>query len=542
MSVFVAEQIRSSHGLIEQLQDTCTTHLIKAADTALAPLDRLAHEHEAKRLIEEMKRQMQHTLALYTDDSSLMTQQLAAIEGDSTWTSFYDTLATLRLQANKLPPPIAPPPASHVAATALPPFTVEESNGRHVDLHAQHVRYLELPFHPRVDYLTFLQTFTVFHTVSRERKAKSFHSAAYAAYITQLAAYWRQFGQRLYPLVEWEGGVDSESVEGEMKREFEIEWRERRVKGWFENDGDSGGTQHLDGHPAKADAQKAAREESKEQVRSIVKQDPLYCRACKKQFAKQTVFDAHLKGRKHVKAQQEMDALSSASSSFSPTASAAPTLPASVAAHVQQMHDIALIEYCIQQYAQLMDTQLQATIAFQQHKLTLTPAELQQEIQHTLQSTTQPASTALILSSTAAANHGSPMDEDDLPPSLANPKHLPLGPDGKPIPYWVYKLQGLNQWFECEVCGDYKYRGPREYTEHFSGWRHAWGMKCIGVPNARELWGVVRIEEVKALWERMRLQEAGKGWKEEEEEEMEDSEGNVFNKKTFLELQRQGLI
>ena len=29
---------------------------------------------------------------------------------------------------------------------------------------------------------------------------------------------------------------------------------------------------------------------------------------------------------------------------------------------------------------------------------------------------------------------------------------------------------------------------------------------------------------------------------EGEEEEMEDSEGNVFNKKTYLELQRQGLI
>ena len=488
--------------------------------------------------MDEMRRQMQHTLALYTDDSSLMAQQLRDIEGDHTWTSFYDALAILRLQANKLSTPPPPPPASHVPVSALPAFTAEESNGRHVDMHAQHARYLQLPFHSRADYLTYLHTFTHFQSVSRELKIKPFYSAAYTAYISELRTYWRQYAQRLYPLVEWEGGPDSDSVEGEIMRQFETEWKERRVEGWFEDDRESGvRDDSKEGDAALGSRPRAAQEDSKEGTASEAKRDPLYCRACKKQFAKQTVFDAHLNGRKHIRAQLELDALSSNSSLH--------TLPASVAAHLQQMHDIALIEYCVQQYAQLMDSQLQATIAFQQHKLTLTPAELQQEIQHTLQSTTRTPSTALILSTALHGNGtGSQvgMEEDDLPPSLANPKHLPLGPDGKPIPYWVYKLQGLNQWFECEVCGDFKYRGPKEYSEHFSGWRHAWGMKCIGVPNTREMWGVTRIDEVKALWESMRQQEAGGGWREEEEEEMEDSEGNVFNKKTYLELQRQGLI
>ena len=550
MSVFVAEQIRSSHALIEQLQDACSLHLIKAADVALAPLDRLAHEHEARRLIEEMKQQMRVTLALYSDDSALMAQQLADIAGDNTWTSFYDTLAGLRLQANKLPPagPPPPPPASHVPTAALPVFTAEESNGRHVDLHAQHALYLQLPFHTSVDYITYLQTFSAFHTMPRERKVKSFHSAAYAAYLADLLMYWRKYGQRLHPLVEWEGdGADS--MEGDMKREFEVEWKERRAKGWFdEHEPIKREDEEKAPRAAAAEAKEAKADDSKEQPGDAGSTDPLYCRACKKQFAKQTVFNAHLSGRKHIKAQHELDALSASASALAAAASS------TVTTQVQQMHDVAIVEYCIQQYAQLMASQLQATIAFQQHKLTLTPSELQQEIQQTLQSTTRPASTALILASstrTGSSNGSSSVssssssamsDDDDLPPSLANPKHLPLGPDGKPIPYWVYKLQGLNQWFACEVCGDYKYRGRREYTEHFSQWRHAYGMKCIGVPNQRELWGVTSIDEVKALWEKIRQQEAGKGWKEEEEEEMEDSEGNVFNKKTYLELQRQGLI
>ena len=33
-------------------------------------------------------------------------------------------------------------------------------------------------------------------------------------------------------------------------------------------------------------------------------------------------------------------------------------------------------------------------------------------------------------------------EEDDF---IYNPLKLPMGWDGKPIPYWLYKLHGLNQ-------------------------------------------------------------------------------------------------
>jgi splicing factor 3A subunit 3 len=38
-----------------------------------------------------------------------------------------------------------------------------------------------------------------------------------------------------------------------------------------------------------------------------------------------------------------------------------------------------------------------------------------------------------------------------------NPLKLPLGWDGKPIPYWLYKLHGLNMEFKCEICGNYRF-------------------------------------------------------------------------------------
>ena len=57
--------------------------------------------------------------------------------------------------------------------------------------------------------------------------------------------------------------------------------------------------------------------------------------------------------------------------------------------------------------------------------------------------------------------------EDDIP---YNPKNLPLGWDGKPIPYWLYKLHGLNISYNCEICGNYTYKVTR--TCKYKGLTH----------------------------------------------------------------------
>ena len=40
-------------------------------------------------------------------------------------------------------------------------------------------------------------------------------------------------------------------------------------------------------------------------------------------------------------------------------------------------------------------------------------------------------------------------------------KNLVLDWEGKPIPYWLFRLHGLNQTYTCEICGDFIYRGPK---------------------------------------------------------------------------------
>ncbi|KAH1012528.1 hypothetical protein HUJ05_011673 [Dendroctonus ponderosae] len=120
--------------------------------------------------------------------------------------------------------------------------------------------------------------------------------------------------------------------------------------------------------------------------------------------------------------------------------------------------------------------------------------------------------------------------DDDVP---YNPKNLPLGWDGKPIPYWLYKLHGLNISYNCEICGNYVYKGPKAFQRHFAEWRHAHGMRCLGIPNTAHFANVTQIEDALALWEKLKTQKQSERWQPETEEEYEDSQGNVVNRKTL---------
>ena len=133
-------------------------------------------------------------------------------------------------------------------------------------------------------------------------------------------------------------------------------------------------------------------------------------------------------------------------------------------------------------------------------------------------------------------------DEEDT--NNSNPLKLPLGWDGKPIPYWLYKLHGLSQEFKCEICGDYTYRGRREFERHFGDGRHQKGMRCLGIPNAyaKCFHEITRIADAQKLWKEIQRKEGLCKWSPEVDEEFEDDEGNVYDNKTYNYLKRQRLI
>ncbi|KAI7656488.1 hypothetical protein KC319_g9734, partial [Hortaea werneckii] len=127
---------------------------------------------------------------------------------------------------------------------------------------------------------------------------------------------------------------------------------------------------------------------------------------------------------------------------------------------------------------------------------------------------------------------------------IYNPLKLPLAWDGKPIPFWLYKLHGLGVEFPCEICGNYVYMGRRAFEKHFSEARHIYGLKCLGITNTTLFREITGIEEAERLWEKIKRDrrevEERKGG--EGVEEMEDGEGNVMPRKVYEDLKKAGLL
>jgi splicing factor 3A subunit 3 len=132
--------------------------------------------------------------------------------------------------------------------------------------------------------------------------------------------------------------------------------------------------------------------------------------------------------------------------------------------------------------------------------------------------------------------------EEELPGLKMTIDNYPVGWDGKPIPYWLYKLHGLGVEYKCEICGNTSYYGRGAYEKHFQEWRHAFGMRCLNIPNTKHFHDVTKINDAIALWNKLRKDKWEEAWRPEAEEEFEDREGNVFNKKTYEDLKRQGLL
>jgi len=239
------------------------------------------------------------------------------------------------------------------------------------------------------------------------------------------------------------------------------------------------------------------KKQTEEDIKEAQFNDPLYCRACRKQFAKDTVFKGHLKGKKHQQADNEAQA----------------TVKALLSAEAK-----------IGKMGELLSDQVASTKARIEKKQSLTLPELMRDKEE---------------------EQEEPDDweeEEEEEPVRMTIENYPIGWDGKPIPYWLYKLHGLGIEYKCEICGNQSYWGRKAFEKHFQEWRHAHGMTCLGIPNTLHFQEITKINDAIALWQKIKNDRTKVVWKAEAEEECEDSEGFVLSRKTFEDLKRQGLI
>ena len=67
-------------------------------------------------------------------------------------------------------------------------------------------------------------------------------------------------------------------------------------------------------------------------------------------------------------------------------------------------------------------------------------------------------------------------------------------------------------------------------------------MKCLGIPNTKPFVGITLIEDAYTLWAKLKAEQGSTTFNPEFDEEFEDGQGNVMNRKIYTDLAKQGLL
>lgn len=236
----------------------------------------------------------------------------------------------------------------------------------------------------------------------------------------------------------------------------------------------------------------------------------VFCVVCDKWFMRQSVFDSHLSGTKHT-------------------------------SHLDKRRKALLTEYSVHCYTNYLSAELKNTRSFTERKLAFTDEELSNELEK-LQEQYESPLYGVDEKENVSDIHEHKQQEAEVDP--ANPYNLPKGPDGLPIPRWLFKLQGLDVKYHCEICGNAIYQGRREYEKHFHSYKHSEGLKSLGIEPSPAFKDVPTIEEAKALWTNLKAKGSASSKRPSEKMsiEAEDEEGNVMSIEVYEELKKQGIL
>ena len=377
-------------------------------------------------------------------------------------------------------------------------FTGEEAFGRFLDLTMLHEDYLNIPINKnipnnkRVTYLQYLQTFDRFTPPHMAMKRMDKHTDQYFGYLGRLAEYLESFLRRTRPLEDLEKFFTS------INQDFDSAWEANDIPGWEPDTKPTGPSAPLT-------------EGSGEGI---------WCPDCEKEFKNDNIYKSHLSGKKHIKAAEArkstLDKISNSYSNGQTPRNAA-----------QRLKDRAIAEreYRIGRLASSLETVRTDTRVNVERKQGMTERERQLELE---------AYFAEQEAAPVANGKGAESDSDD-DEKIYNPLKLPLAWDGKPIPYWLYKLHGLGVEFPCEVCGNFVYMGRRAFDKHFSEARHIYGLKCLGITNTTLFREITGIEDALKLWDKMQRDKKVENSKGEGVVQMEDADGNVMPEKVYYE-------
>ena len=374
-------------------------------------------------------------------------------------------------------------------------FTNEENFGKCLDLHELYHEYINIPniFNiennnkngnkfsinenvnkiAKFDYLNYLKNLDNFKNIPLNVKKNE----EYINYIKHLTQYLKSFFVKIYPLVNFNEIQDI-------------------IDSKFEDDQENLENKSLE-----------LNEEEK-------KKTELFCNICNKSFAKQTLMEAHMKSKKHLKKLNFSKNNNTNNNINNPINKDKNKIEEDI------LRDINYYEYQIIRYKDILQNIIDNTISQIHKKQTMTKEELEQDRLNEI---------------------SIKKSEKEDKKKIFNPKKIPMDWDGKPLPYWLYKVHGLGVEHKCEICGGASYWGRRAFEHHFQEWRHAYGMKCLRLPNTLQFKNITKIEDALKLHHKLIEDKNKTEFNPDIEEQYEDENGNVYNKKMMMDLKKQGL-
>ncbi|KAG6842012.1 hypothetical protein C0991_003538 [Blastosporella zonata] len=513
----IVELQRQNHEELERFERGLSSLLSRNQPTHEA---RLQTEHKASQILDRVQSRVVTLNSLYQDEDARNAEleALSASTQPNDLSEFYSRLVKIQEHHAKYPDSVPGGFDLELAALLDEPnqededyeeedpisllFSGEEAYGKYVDLYAHHTAYTNLKnIGKRPGYLQYLDLLLAAQVgaVHADLPKETRFSKDFETYIQNLHTYLLSFAKRTQPL------VDVQTQQQEVEVEFNRTWETQEISGW---------------------------EESKPQASANgTGSVGIWCAPCQKHYSKQTVYDAHLTSKKHIKAAAKQDASDAPPSNPNGTSTlnATPTITKSSAS--ARVRNSAKLTHLVTALLVTLTSTINDTKSNVERRFSLTAREREQELLDQAKPPPPPPT----------ASTG-PEEEEEEEERIYNPLKLPLGWDGKPIPYWLYKLHGLGVEYRCEICSDHVYMGRKNFDRHFQESRHAFGMRALGLPNTKHFHEITRIEDALSLAEKLKQEGRHEIFEQETMEELEDDDGNVYNRKTYEDLKKQGLI
>lgn len=251
-------------------------------------------------------------------------------------------------------------------------------------------------------------------------------------------------------------------------------------------------------------------------------ENELFCKACDKLFSKESVYKGHLAGKKHKKnSEKQQNEIEKATTEQNP------------------LESIQFKEFKFKYLTNLLNPIIQNTISNAERQNAMTEREKMIDMD---EFSGDESDYTTANSDASDVSNDEALGDDDDDNELF--KELPLGADGTPIPFWLYKLQGLHQTYSCEICGNANFKGRLTFEKHFASPKHQQGLKFLGIDNdsTNFFTNITKINEAMDLWSVIKKEKRLKEGETENAIEVEDNEGNVMSEKDYLQLKKQGMV